>query len=629
MLNKLSEQSSSPHLRPGFIGFVQAILYLFPGRERRLLAGAVITCLVSSIFETVGIASIFPFMSVILDPTVIDRYPSLHTITAAFGATTRNRELVVLGSGLALLFVLGNSVGAFNAYIQERLASRTSARLATELFANYMKQTLGFHVQRDSASLLKVLFEDVSNVRNNILPPVLYSFARISLVLLIIGVLLVRDPYTAIGAALLLGAAYATVFRGIQTGLRRKGERYHNSNEARIRIAQESLGGIRELKALCREDMPIEGFAALSTQASRDEAASRVVQVLPRYIFETIAFGGILLGAIWLITHSAEPSLVVPTMALYVFAGYKLMPALQQIFASAVQIRFSLRAFNSVYEDLKKLKGEPANSVDHALGELDQEKSITFSREVRLEDVSYWHDKKEAPSLCDVGLRLRAKESVGFVGRTGAGKSTLADLLLGFYEPTYGSIYIDDVKLSAANVRSWRRKLGYVPQQIFLANASVADNIGFGLRRSAIDICAVHTAAALAQAEEFIMELPQQYETIIGERGVKLSGGQRQRIGIARALYTGPELLILDEATSALDGLTEEAVMEAIAALSTKLTIILIAHRLRTVQACDRIILLEKGRVVADGAYDQLMKTSEPFYRLVMAGRDPAKGDPV
>ena len=619
-MNDISKPSMSARPKSQVLKFVRAISYLFQGRERWLFAGAVVASLFAAVFEIVGIASIFPFMSVILDSTIIDRFPSVHQVTSALGAHSRSEELAVLASGLALLFVVGNAAGAFNLFVQERFASRSSARLAGELFAGYMKQSLGFHTQRDSASLLKVVIDDVDNVRRNILVPLLSGFERIFLIIMIVGILLVRDPFAAITSALLLGGAYWAVFREIRSSLHRKGERFHKSNGIRLRIAQESLGGIRELKALCREQLSIEDFAKLSYQAGLDQAAAGVIGSLPRYVFETVAFVGVLIGVLWLVGQSHDPVWFVPTLTLYVFAGYKLLPALQQIFRTAVQIRFCLHAFDSVYADLKQVQSVPDRLEVVPAGTGNTNKLFQFTREVRFDDVSFWHDGKEAPSLSHLNLRLKPRESVGLVGRTGAGKSTLSDLILGFYEPTYGSIYIDDIKLSAANVCSWRRKLGYVPQQIFLANASIIENIGFGLARPSIDIDAVHRAAALAQAEEFILDLPEKYEAIVGERGVKLSGGQRQRIGIARALYNEPELVLMDEATSALDGLTEEAVMEAISALTTKLTVILIAHRLRTVQACKRIILLDKGSVVADGSYDQLMQTSVAFQRLASAG---------
>jgi ATP-binding cassette, subfamily B, bacterial PglK len=236
---------------------------------------------------------------------------------------------------------------------------------------------------------------------------------------------------------------------------------------------------------------------------------------------------------------------------------------------------------------------------------------------IQLEHVTFTHDGATVPSLRDVSLTIRRKQSVGLVGRTGAGKTTLVDLFLGLYAPTSGRITIDGVPLAGAHIREWQRSVGYVPQNIFLANASVAENIAFGLSVAAIDQTAVRRAARLAQAEEFILGMPAGYDTVVGERGVKLSGGQRQRLGIARALYHDPDVLVFDEATSALDGMTEDAVIEAIGSLMGDRTVILIAHRLRSVELCDSIVVLDQGRAVASGSYQELLNTSDVFRRFV------------
>jgi ABC-type multidrug transport system fused ATPase/permease subunit len=230
--------------------------------------------------------------------------------------------------------------------------------------------------------------------------------------------------------------------------------------------------------------------------------------------------------------------------------------------------------------------------------------------------LSFTYPTGNRPALNDVSFSIPQNQSIGFVGRTGSGKTTLADVILGLYPPDSGAIAVDGIALSADNERAWRRRVGYVPQTVFLTNASVARNIALGIPEDEIDHDAVLRAAQMAQADEFIIQMPDGYNTIVGERGVKLSGGQRQRLGIARALYHNPDVLVFDEATSALDGMTEDAVMQAVQTLSAERTMILIAHRLRTVQACDRIIMLEAGRIVADGSYQELVEASAAFKQL-------------
>ena len=305
-----------------------------------------------------------------------------------------------------------------------------------------------------------------------------------------------------------------------------------------------------------------------------------------------------------------EGTAAIPSLALYALAGNRLVPIFQQFFAAAITIKYHTRAVESLEEDLAIVR----HSTRHDRIEIDQ--PLSFKNQIELKNLTFQYPTANKPALKDVSLIIPQNQSIGLVGRTGSGKTTLADVILGLYTPASGTIAVDGVSLTEANERAWRQRVGYVPQNVFLTNASAARNIALGIPADQIDHAAVRRSAQMAQAEEFITQLPDGYDTIVGERGVKLSGGQRQRLGIARALYHNPDVLVFDEATSALDGMTEDAVMQAVQSLSAERTMILIAHRLRTVQACDRIVMLEAGRVVADGSYEALMRSSADFRRL-------------
>jgi ABC-type bacteriocin/lantibiotic exporter with double-glycine peptidase domain len=261
--------------------------------------------------------------------------------------------------------------------------------------------------------------------------------------------------------------------------------------------------------------------------------------------------------------------------------------------------------------DLKTVRDTPLTPVDTR-----DQHPLVFQHTLELENIGFTYPTAHTASLRNVSLLIQKNQSIGLVGKTGAGKTTLADVILGLYQPQAGSIRVDGLLLTEQNERAWRKRVGYVPQTVFLTNASIAENIALGIPKALIDLAAVLRAAQMAQAEEFIEQLPDSYNTVVGERGVKLSGGQRQRLGIARALYHQPDVLIFDEATSALDGMTEDAVMSAVQRLSQQCTLILIAHRLRTIQACDRIVMLEGGAIVADGTYNELLASSLAFKRL-------------
>ena len=585
---------------------------LFPRRERWLLAGVLAVAIVAAFFETVGVASILPFMALVLDPSALERYPALSAIARWLGTSSSREAVVVMGTATAVLVALGNGAAALNVFVNERFAARTAVRLATRLLAGYLAQPYAFHVARDAPSLMKMVLIDVRTTVVAVLRPFLLAVSRGLMAAGLLSLLFVQDPWVALVLAVVLGTAYSVVFRVVRVRQRRLGAEAAHQNLERQRIAQEALGGVKDLQMLGRQRHAVDRFTAATVSAATAEASNQVTAALPRYVLETIAVGGILLVTLVLLSSSQSgAAAIVPVLALYAFACYRLLPALQQIFAAAVSIRFYQPVMKSLVDDYTAVVPMSGVPVESDTGELQ------FAEAIRLEQVSFTYAGSAASSLNAIDLTIRPRESVGLVGRTGAGKTTLADLLLGLYEPTLGSITVDGVPLVGPAARAWRRRVGYVPQHVFIANASVAENIAFALPQSEIDHAAVERAARLAQAHEFICSLPGGYGTVVGERGVKLSGGQRQRIGVARALYHNPDVLVFDEATSALDGMTEDALMDEIRALSGERTVVLIAHRLRTVEACDRLIMLDDGRVRADGRYEELLQTSEDFRRLV------------
>ncbi len=597
------------------------IANLFPGRERLLLVVVFSVSFVAAIFETAGVASILPFMALVLDPTGLQRSAVLQRAMVFAGVTTQAGGLLFIGVATALIVACGNFAAATDIYVQQRFRARTDVRFSSTLFAGYLRQPYAFHIRRDAPSLLKVLNSDVNLVINGIIVP---SFVGVSKLLMATGILLLlvlRDPRVVIIVAGVLLISYLGTFRRTRAAQVKLAASAHRGTEVRARIAQEGLGGIKELQVLGREAESVRGFTSAAGLVAHAGVVHTLVARIPGFVLETVAFGGIVIASLVLTASKAEGAQsIVPLLALYAFAGYRLLPALQQVFGAAVSIRFTLPALRSLHDDLMRVRSAAGETAPTA-GPLP---TLHLKQVLRLENVSFTHEATETPSLSNVTLDIRCNQSIGLIGRTGAGKTTLVDVILGLYPPTSGTVTVDGIPLVGDSVRAWQRSVGYVPQGVFLSNATVAENIAFGLPADAIDQTAVRRAARLAQAEEFILAMPNGYNTVVGERGVRLSGGQRQRLGIARALYHEPDVLVFDEATSALDGLTEDAVIEAIGSLVGERTVILIAHRLRSIELCDQIVMLDQGRVLAVGSYDELLGTSDSFRRFV--GRHTPSG---
>jgi ABC-type multidrug transport system fused ATPase/permease subunit len=356
----------------------------------------------------------------------------------------------------------------------------------------------------------------------------------------------------------------------------------------------------------------IQRFALPAQSYSNNVATANIIGQLPRFALELIVFGGMLLVILYLMDQNSSFSSALPVISLYALAGYRLMPSLQGMYTSISQLRFAVAALDALLVELIGIRSEDFNSDENG-----DKKALPLMKDITLTSVTYYYPNTEDPAVKNVNLTIRAKSIVGFVGTTGGGKTTTVDLILGLLEPQEGTLEIDGQVINERNRKAWQSSIGYVLQHIYLADDSITANIAFGIAPKDIDQAAVERVAKIADLHDFVTKkLPNQYRTKVGERGVRLSGGQRQRIGIARALYLKPQILVLDEATSALDNLTERGVMDSVYNLGKEITVILIAHRLSTVQGCDTIFFLDDGEVTGRGSFDELLKSNEGFMAM-------------
>jgi ATP-binding cassette, subfamily B, bacterial PglK len=585
------------------------VLGLFERRERWQLAGLCAVMALVALVQTVGIATVVPFMNIASDPSLIESNRWLSRIYQLGGFETHRGFLLFTGVVVLGVMAFSNGLAAFEQWLMFRFVWAKQHRLSVRLLSQYLHEPYTFYLANNSAALSKNILFDVLDVVTGVIIPGLRVISQ-SLVIVFVSVLLfIIEPTVAIAAMVFLGGSYTAIYTSSRRKLDRLGAARLVAHEHRLRAVNEALGSIKEARVLGREEHLLRRFKDVNWGYADISRWNSVMLGAPRYALETLAFGGIILIAVYLIQARDNFGEAVAVMSLYAFAAYRLMPALQQAFRGFAEMRFYIPGVESLHEARvrREQRGEKATPAPVVLQPLD------FQHDIVLEDIGYRYPGTNAPVLDRIRLTIPRHSSVAFVGSTGSGKTTLIDIVLGLLEPQCGKIMVDDVALSADNLPAWRQLLGYVPQHIYLSDDSIRRNIAFGLPDSAIDFAAVQRAARIANLHDFIIGLPNGYETEIGDHGVRLSGGQRQRIGIARALYRDPEVLVMDEATSALDGVTEEAVIQAIQQISKSKTMLIVAHRLTTVKDCDVIYLLERGQVVASGTYHELMRTNLTF----------------
>jgi ABC-type multidrug transport system fused ATPase/permease subunit len=587
-------------------------LDLLDAGERRRFALLFLMIVTMGLIDMIGVASILPFLAVLSNRDLVQDNALLAFVYDGLGFTSSDGFLVFLGLVTLVFVVVGQTFKAVTLYAVTRFTKLREYTIGVRLLAGYLHQPYTWFVNRHSADLGKTVLSEVGTVIGGALMPAVQVLAQAVIVVFLVGLLVLVNPVAAVATAVVVGGSYGLVFTVSRRYLGRIGRERLQANEQRYRVAQEAMGGIKDVKLLGLEPAYITRFRTPAARYARHLAAAQAIADTPRFILEAIVFGTMMLLLLVLLTR-AEGRLeaVLPVVGVYAFAGTRLFPALQQLYVSITKLRFAGPALDALHDDLVDSPVPAAVAAPAPLHLRDR---------LVLRDVRYTYPTAERPALAGLDLTIAANTTVGLVGATGAGKTTAVDVLLGLLEPQAGGLEVDGVAVGAANRRAWQRTLGYVPQQIFLTDDSVAANVALGVPPAEIDMDAVERAARIAELHDFVVrELPQGYATTIGERGVRLSGGQRQRIGIARALYHDPDVLILDEATSALDNRTERAVMDAVHNLGNAKTIVMIAHRLSTVRDCDAIFVLEQGRCVAAGTYDELIDGSRSFRELAQA----------
>jgi ABC-type multidrug transport system fused ATPase/permease subunit len=601
------------------------VVSILTSTERRHAYALLAMILIMAFLEAVGIASIMPFMALLASPEVIETNRWLNAVYTTLGYTDPDDFLFFLGVVVFVLLVISVAFKATTTWAITHFTTMRNYSIARRLVAGYLAQPYDWFLNRHSADLGKAALSEVQVVVDKALMPMMHLLAEGALVVAILLLLVAVDPKLAFLVGGVMGGVYGAIYLVFHKLVSRIGEDRLTANEARFKVVSEAFGGIKEVKVGGIERHWLSRFDSAARKLARTQLTATIVSQMPRFLLEIIAFGGMLLLLLFLMARGDGLQTVLPIVSLYALAGYRLLPALQLVYRELTILRFTVPALNRLYEDISEQRTEFQNeSEPDESSQALVERLPTPRQSIRLENVTYTYPNAKSPTLSQLNISIAAQTTVGFVGKSGSGKTTAVDIILGLLKPEAGQLRVDGVAITAENYGAWQKILGYVPQHIFLSDESIAANIAFGVPRRRIDLQAVERAARIANLHDFIVsELPNGYHTLVGERGLRLSGGQRQRIGIARALYHEPKVIIMDEATSALDNMTELAVMDAVHNLHSSTTVLLIAHRLTTVRDCDHIYLLDHGKVIGEGSYDELSTTHSRFRAL--AGENPPK----
>lgn len=545
--------------------------------------------LFNGLLQLIGVTSIFPFFALAADQDRL-RNSKFGSWFLHFLPELDNNHLLVVAGCFSILMLVIASLGSITSeVIRIRYAYGFSHWLRYRLLKSYSQKPYSFFLLRNSADLYQRLW-DIQTFIQSVLLPLGEIITRIVMVILLVGTVFLVQPWVAIGAILVFGGFYLIVFLWLRPRTRAVSEGMQVNGIGFGQNSYQFLHGIKTVLVHGRRGYFINRALEFSAQIGKLQGMIPIYSNGPRYLIEPIAFGGLVAIVIVLALQGRPFSDILPNLSVMALAAYKLLPTLQLLFSQLVTVSSNNYTLSQLEEEILQIESETELITENQAAS----RGLTFDKEIKLQNLAFQYAEGSEPILKNFSLTIGKNESIGIAGPSGSGKSTLVDLILGLHTPQSGSITIDGVVLSGSNMESWRRMIGYVPQDIYLLDDTIGANIAFGIEPSQVDLASLQAAAKGAQILDFIeRELPQGFQTMVGERGVRLSGGQRQRIGLARALYHKPQVLILDEATSALDHATEAAVMETIYKLQGTLTIITIAHRLSTLDRCDRIINLE------------------------------------
>lgn len=571
----------------------------------------------SALAELTQVIVLAGFMNFISNYSGEFQYGSLITMfSETLGLQGNDQILLSLAITCLIILLICSCFSLIALWRYQLFGQKIGADFSNRLFVYYMKRDWLFHTLHNSGSLTSNIAVECVRVSSGIITHSLNLNSRIVMAFTMTTAIFLYDFYAALLITVIFLATYLMIYLIVEQRMIKNGQVISDVNERKFKLMNEGFGGIRDTIILGRSNHFNQRFINENKRLIKVNSENATLSQGPRYLAELAAFGTLITVVIYTTIFSkANLNTILPLLSFFALAGFKLLPALQQIYYSLSTMQGNVAALNSLEEDLR-------NSSLMKIFEFKNNKSrelLSLQSSILIKNLSFNYPGDRANTIDDISLEIKAKSKVGFVGHSGSGKSTMVDIITGLLEPSKGTITVDGEELTRHNIRKWQNNIGFVSQRVFLSDATIKENIAFGLPKNEIDVDKVNEALEKSNLSSFVYSLEEGIDTIVGERGVQLSGGQCQRIGIARALYEKSSLLILDEASSSLDGITEKKIMEEIGKLSIFKTIIIIAHRINTVKDCDEIFFFENGRIVYKGSYDELYEKHAEFRKMASA----------
>ena len=575
-------------------------------KEKNFFFILIIVIVINSLLEVLGLFSVLPFIALVSDPNIVLNNRFLLKIylfsSNLLNFNNINSFIILMGFVSILGMLLSLLLRLINIFLISNFINNKEYKTSSYILSNYLSQTYEWFFNQNISQISKNILSEVNLVITGSLSHFLNLVSHSILTFIVFFLIILLYPVPSLIICFVVGLIYVLIYLFLKKKLFSLGLIRVQSTAKKFEIVNKAFSSFKMIKLYKLENYFSDEFKKNSELFSKTNILSEIYTVSPRYLIEVIIFSGIILMILFSFFQGDNFINSIPYLGLYALAAYKAIPSIQQIFFSISRLKFSEKAVDSLLKELNLFSFIKTNNISQNLENLD------FNKNIKLENIHFTY-QKGGKTLKNINMIIPRYSKIGIAGKTGSGKSTLIDIIIGLLNPSSGRILIDDKILSINNIISWKKKIGYVPQQIYLSDNSLKQNIAFGLNEEDIDYKKVKHAAKLSCIDQFIETLPQKYDTIVGERGVRLSGGEIQRIGIARALYREPKILIFDEATSALDNLTESSVMDAVEnKIAKKITLIHISHRLQSLKNCEKIYILDEGEFIREGSYNDLFK---------------------